>query len=257
MANQGEYPLFADGDPAKVLRGRYFQYEVDFTSHFANRKYSPGMAAVNKDPAQNDALQPLLKSIRVFYRPSVGRVISNTVAPVRLREWKSVKYKKDESSGGSVQVDVLDQNNVPLFTNVPDGFSLTGLDPGAHPVLRLRATMDNGGDSRKRPCLLDWELSWETFTAPLRVECNSLSLSQGDRCTSAVVMFSARPGSLTIHDVAGQLIREFHQGVFPSGQSTWTWDGTNTRGDQVAPGVYFVALRAKEIWRVKKLAVVP
>jgi len=260
MKNEDSATLYKGSASAT---GRYFQYAVDFTSQFANDRFRPEAdeSGGYRDRELHDPLQPQLRSMRVFYKPAEGRVISNIVGPGQLQRWRSVKYREDVTSGGSVQVDVLDVNNVPLFTNVleglgPSGFSLEGLDPAQYPALRLRATIDNAGDNAKRPTLVSWELTWETFSESLRVDRNSISFSKGHKAAIAVTLFAAREGSLTVHDAAGQLVKELHRGGFGAGETTKVWDGTNERGQQVAPGIYFISLRAKEIRSVNKLAVV-
>jgi hypothetical protein len=55
-----------------------------------------------------------------------------------------------------------------------------------------------------------------------------------------------RPGkvTLTIHDVAGRLIREIDAGPRPAGHNTVVWDGRAADGSLVAGGIYFLALKA-------------
>jgi hypothetical protein len=259
----GEYPLFANGDPAQPLRGRYFQYAVDFTGSYANGRTPPeagGPFAV-ADPAArrrfHEAIGPLLKAMRIFYRPARGRVTSLVVAPTQLERWRDVEYETDLSTGGSVQVDVLDEAGVPLFTRVPAGFDLSGLDVTRYPRLRLRATLDNEGDPNRRPALVSWRLNWEVLSKPLVLNRNRLSLGAGDRVKLTVVLFTLKSGTLTVHDAAGEHVRTVHAGGFSAGLNAWTWDGTNERGARVAPGPYFIALRAGDVRATGRIAVVP
>jgi len=258
MLNEGEYPLFANGDTAQPLKGRYFQYEVDMTSHYANAKNPPettdrkGLCLCEL----HDAPSPSLKLFRVFYKPASGRVVSGLIRPAKLRAWKKVTWQRDVTSGGTVRLDVLDAAGVPLFTDVPyPEFNLAGLDVATYPALKLRATIDNEGNKMMKPTLQSWEIVWDVFTAPLRVDCNAISLSAGEKCPIIVVIYTARHGDLTVHDSAGQLVKELFRGVIPAGQINFFWDGTNDRGDRVSPGVYFVSLRARKIRRVTRVAV--
>ena len=43
-----------------------------------------------------------------------------------------------------------------------------------------------------------------------------------------------------MYDVAGRLVRTLRRGPAPAGDDSVMWDGTNTSGDDVAAGVYFV-----------------
>lgn len=243
---------FADGTSQPAV-GRYFQYEVDFTSRFANEKYPVSQDGIQREYHENKSGS--LNAIRAYYLPARGEVVSNLIKPSQLSAWRSVKYETEVSTGGTVEVDVLDQNNIPLFNKVPSGFSLAGLDPGTYPGLKLRAHVDNGGINTVRPALLSWELNWDTFTEPLQLNRNSLNVSRGEVVKLTVVIVSARPGSLAIHDAAGQVIRNLHDGVFAPGVQVYAWDGTNRNGDKVSPGVYFISLKAKEIRRTRKIAI--
>jgi flagellar hook assembly protein FlgD len=45
---------------------------------------------------------------------------------------------------------------------------------------------------------------------------------------------------IAIYDVAGRKIRDLADRVFPAGEHTLQWDGTDDGGGKVARGVYFV-----------------
>ncbi len=256
MPDDGSTSLYAEGDPAKALTGRYFQYAVDFTGQYANERYPPEADSPSARQL-HDAVGPDLNAMKVCYTPSAGRIISNTVCASQLRNWRMATYETDVSTGGRVQVDVLDQNNVPLFANIPAQFSLTGLDPKEYPCLRLRATIDNEGDPNKRPRLLSWRLEWDVISTPLQLDRNSISLKAGGAVTITIVLPVMLEGALTVHDVTGQLIKEIGRGPMMAGLNNWSWDGTNHKGHAVAPGVYFVTLNAGDIRQVRTLAVVP
>jgi len=49
---------------------------------------------------------------------------------------------------------------------------------------------------------------------------------------------------LAIHDVTGRLVRLVGEGNYPAGRSEVSWDGTNSRGDRVAAGVYVIRIES-------------
>ncbi len=49
---------------------------------------------------------------------------------------------------------------------------------------------------------------------------------------------------VAIYDVQGRLVRVLEEGVFPEGQRTVAWDGTDSGGAQLASGAYIVDLRS-------------
>lgn len=50
------------------------------------------------------------------------------------------------------------------------------------------------------------------------------------------------PASLTVHDVAGRKVRTLVDGRLDAGPHTAAWDGRDSRGHRVAPGIYFCRL---------------
>jgi hypothetical protein len=60
--------------------------------------------------------------------------------------------------------------------------------------------------------------------------------------------------SLRIYDVAGRLVRELTRNpAHPAGRHGVVWDGRNTSGRVVAPGVYFVRLETGELSATRKV----
>jgi hypothetical protein len=49
---------------------------------------------------------------------------------------------------------------------------------------------------------------------------------------------------LAIHDVTGRLVRVIGDGSYPAGRSELSWDGTNSRGERVAAGVYVIRIES-------------
>ena len=59
--------------------------------------------------------------------------------------------------------------------------------------------------------------------------------------------------TLTVHDVAGRLVRTLVDGVEPSGPGEVRWDGLNESGNAVASGVYMYRLRTANQLQTRKM----
>jgi hypothetical protein len=259
-------PPMKDADAVDLLymgthpKGRYFQYEVDFTSHFANSRFPPEFddADLENDRAMSPCPSPWLRGVRVYYTAVRGVVVSQIIRPARLRKWGTVTFEPDLVNGGVVQVDVLDDQGNPLFANIPKlagGFSISALSPERYPAIKLRVWLDNQGNSLNRPVLKSWGVTWDVNPDPLRIDRNLLDSGGADRATVTVNLNGERDGTLAVFDAAGQSIKVLCRCRFPAGVSTFTWDGGNERGETVAPGIYFISLKAKDVNRTGKLAV--
>lgn len=64
------------------------------------------------------------------------------------------------------------------------------------------------------------------------------------RATASIVFSHAGdatvPATVTVHDIAGRRVATLHDGLLPPGTRRATWDGKDTRGERVPPGVYVV-----------------
>ena len=58
---------------------------------------------------------------------------------------------------------------------------------------------------------------------------------------------------LAVYNIAGQKVATLAQGLYPSGAYTFTWDGRNTHGAELASGVYCYRLRANGREQTRKL----
>lgn len=58
---------------------------------------------------------------------------------------------------------------------------------------------------------------------------------------------------VTIYDILGRVVHESLPGVQSSGRYSILWDGRNSHGQRVAPGVYFYSLQAGNESRVRKM----
>jgi len=257
MADAGSTTLYNGSAPAV---GRYFQYEVDFSSHFANDRYPPELDDYKSEYDRNlsPCPSPLLRSIRVYYTPVRGMVVSQSIRPARLKKWGIISFEPDLSNGGAVQVDVMDEQGNPLFANIPrlaGGFSIAALSPDRYPSIKLRAWLDNLGNPANRPVLKGWSASWDINPDPLRLDRNLIEAKRGDRAAITVNLNGERDGTLAVFDAAGQSVKFLCRCRFPAGASTYTWNGSNERGESVAPGIYFISLKAKDVNRIGKLVV--
>jgi hypothetical protein len=64
------------------------------------------------------------------------------------------------------------------------------------------------------------------------------------------------PVSLTIYNVAGQVVKEFNQGKQKAGYYSLTWDGRSNSGHKVGAGVYFYRLQAGNWAKTRKMIVI-
>jgi hypothetical protein len=62
----------------------------------------------------------------------------------------------------------------------------------------------------------------------------------------AVVLPRAGRLTITVHDVAGRLVRRVHDGPAPAGRSRYAWDGLSADGAPAAAGVYFIRVRGAD-----------
>lgn len=257
MSDSGSTTLFSGAVP---VVGRYFQYEVDFTSHFANGRFPPEQDDTRNETDRNlhAAPNPLLKGVRVYYTPVRGMVVSQVIKPARLKKWGTVVFDPDLAGGGTVQVDVLDDLGNPLFANIPrlaGGFSIAALSPDRYPAIKLRVWLDNQDNSANRPVLRSWGVTWDINPDPLRIDHNMLDPKKGGQAVFTINLNGERDGTLAVFDAAGQSVKILCRCRFPAGVSTYSWNGSNERGETVAPGIYFISLKAKDVNRIGKLVV--
>ena len=65
------------------------------------------------------------------------------------------------------------------------------------------------------------------------------------------------PATLEIFDVAGRRVSTLLQGIQPAGRRVIVWDGTDGRGQHVAPGTYVVRLEADGRALTRRVQLVP
>ena len=97
------------------------------------------------------------------YLPN-GYSTTYVIAPTGLKRWGILEYTKDVSmSGTSLTVDVLDETESTLLSNVPSGtdLHLAGIDAETQPSIRIRASLSTSNFAYS-PKLLDWQLTYFT-----------------------------------------------------------------------------------------------
>jgi flagellar hook assembly protein FlgD len=58
---------------------------------------------------------------------------------------------------------------------------------------------------------------------------------------------------LGVYDLGGRLVRSLKRGMLPAGAQRFEWDGRDSRGREVAGGIYFVKLHAERVSLEAKL----
>jgi flagellar hook assembly protein FlgD len=66
-------------------------------------------------------------------------------------------------------------------------------------------------------------------------------------------MPSAGAAELTVHDVAGRLVKRLVRGRLPAGTHLTVWDGADEQGVRVPGGVYFARLRVDDALRSSRI----
>lgn len=89
----------------------------------------------------------------------------------------------------------------------------------------------------------------------------SLALSAGPNPSRGAVRVTlalpadVRSVRVTLHDVAGRELAVLASGALPAGRHDWSWDGRDTLGRRVAPGLYLVRAVAGEQARTSRVVV--
>ena len=74
--------------------------------------------------------------------------------------------------------------------------------------------------------------------------------------TIAFVQQEAGPVNLSVYDISGKLVRNLVNGILAPGTKTLQWDATDSRGNLVAPGVYFYTLSTNNFSETKKMMLI-
>jgi len=110
--------------------------------------------------------------------------------------------------------------------------------------------------------ILDWLLNLaETSGVPPSAEPETARVTLGQGVPNPFVesthvrLAVPKPGfaRLTIHDVAGRLVRVLIHGELPAGDREVAWDGRDDAGARVGGGIYFVRLDVDDVSRTRKV----
>jgi hypothetical protein len=149
--------------------------------------------------------------------------------------------------------------DIPAGSTVSSGadrFALSASDGAAGSVATLWFRMEAGSAVSQRALRLDLRIG------PLSEEPGSLALTPcfPNPFAGGTAMLVTLPRSqhvrISIHDVAGRLVRTVLDGPKDAGTHHIAWDGTDARGRNVASGVYFVRLEAGGAIRLRKVVLV-
>jgi len=97
----------------------------------------------------------------------------------------------------------------------------------------------------------------ESVTFALPVAPNPLV--RGDRASFQYSIGADAAGkamSYELHNVAGRLVRVLESGAKPAGRHVTTWNGTDTRGVPVPPGVYYAKFRVGGFEKTTRVVVI-
>ncbi len=77
----------------------------------------------------------------------------------RIGAWERVTWEADTPRATDISVDVIDEKGAILVRNIRNGGSLAGIDPLAHPSLRLQATLTTR-NPQVSPVLKSWQVEY-------------------------------------------------------------------------------------------------
>lgn len=246
MVDTGTTPLL-DGSVPPV--SRYFQYETDLTSWSENLMNRPPRrptgGADYKSCARylvgyDGTLVPQVSQVGVTYIPDAGQFISSAISPPKLKAWKALFFDK-EDAGGVVTVDILDKDNNIIMAGVTSGVLLNSLDPGRYPAIKVRAILVRNGVGGADPKFRWFRVEYEPQEDLISIDKNSLRLARNDGINVRIFVERSGMVELRIYDAAGQLVKGVFRGEVEGPQMLQvSWNGRDSRGGSVAPGVYFV-----------------
>jgi hypothetical protein len=90
--------------------------------------------------------------------PGSGSAVSTPIGGPPIASWGTLTFS---ASANGVVVDVLDANGAALLTDVTSGASLSTIDAGRHPLIRLRVRLV-ANTSEQPPTLDSWRVTWST-----------------------------------------------------------------------------------------------
>lgn len=227
--------------------------------------------------AQNDTLQVLNTSVTATLRPSGSTSVHDEGRWAGVTAWfEKAGYgnigsqpRNPSAVGLTDMSNLYNPNPVPLVGSELDG-TASFSDPslaGFHPVT-YRGAFEPGV-----PMANQWTAGWTNFDPqntdynPGQVNVPETSLGRfGELSQNAPNPFNpvtriayslAQPGRVTLRvfDVTGRPVRTLVDGWMETGRYEATWDGRDSRGAEVASGVYFYQIDAPGLVTSKKMVV--
>ncbi len=132
------------------------------------------------------------------------------------------------------------------------------------PVVNASITFIDNSDTTKQFSTLtnssgQYSLSIPTSVRPIENPLEDFRLEQNypnpfsSGTTITYKLSSTSNVQITIYDVLGREVRKFTPGIQPRGSHQALWDGLNSSGIRVAPGIYFCRLQAGDKTKVMKM----
>jgi hypothetical protein len=116
------------------------------------------------------------------------------------------------------------------------------------------------------PMAIDWYRHVEPWSFDIHEERtqkggvsilkNVINPSIGEQTTLHYTLTSDGTVTISVFDLAGDLVRVLARGTVLAGEHLQTWDGRNSDGKVVARGVYFIRIRGPGIDEVRKVLVI-
>ena len=75
---------------------------------------------------------------------------------------------------------------------------------------------------------------------------NVIDPLQGEKTVLTYDLETSGMVSLQVFTLDGSIVKILHRGRQGAGTYTYTWDGTNTGGNPVARGIYFIKVKSSE-----------
>lgn len=160
---------------------------------------------------------------------------------VRVHAWNLVFSIDDTAPSQVVAIDTThDPVNGSLFFGLVGG--LIELTPAFVPGEILYGTLDVGDEVADIPT--DFALN-QNYPNPFNPQTNlSIDLPK------------AQDVSLVVYNILGQNVKTLAQGMYDAGRYSFTWNGTNSNGEDVPSGVYFYTLRTAEYVKTNKMMLI-
>ncbi len=176
-----------------------------------------------------------------------------------LEKFQIILYPKDNDDGDVViQYHTVDNPNTTgnyCTVGIEDHHQLSGLTYSYANFYPPTASILQAGRAiRFTTTAPDSYVSNEDAVAVIPVS-NLRNYPNPFNPSTTIAFESAAPttAALHIYNMKGQLVRELHKGTIPSGNNSFTWDGTDDSGQNVATGLYLYRLQTPSASYTRKM----